>query len=217
MPKIVRMIAQVDVEKCTGCDLCNRVCPTAAFTLRPRRPDEPGKSKRVVELIDNACLNAQRCIELCPDDALTMIELDEPFEVGVDPSQADQEKIKELCAKAGYPPELQPCVCTKTSMAEMAAAILLGADTMEKVSLATGARTGCSELCMHPMLRLLEGAGYGDAPKVNRGYQWYPSTTTLFEHANADGTFPAELTEAYPGYPINSELVDLIRTMESGK
>ena len=187
MAKIVRMVVEVDVEKCTGCNQCTRACPTAAFTLRDRLPGEQGLdgehklSRKIVELNAAACLNAQRCLEFCPDDALRMIELAEPFTVGTDISLVDRAALEALCAKAGFAPEVAACSCTGTTVGEMAAAVLLGADTPEKLSLATGARVGCSEICMHPFLSVLAAAGYADAPKaVDKGYQWYARTATLF-------------------------------------
>lgn len=210
MSKIVRMVVEIDVEKCTGCDQCTRSCPTAAFTLRERLPSEPGKSRKIVELNAAACLNAQRCLEFCMDDALKMVELPEPFEVGTDVSKVDRAAIKALCAKAGFAPSVPACVCTGTTVGEMAAAVLLGADTPEKLSLATGARTGCSEICMHPFLAVLAAAGHGDAPKaVNKGYQWYSKTASLFEHVGADGRYPQELLDAYPEYRLQEELAGL--------
>jgi Fe-S-cluster-containing hydrogenase component 2 len=218
MSKIVRMVAKVDAQKCTGCNLCLRVCPTAAFVARNRLPSEPGRSRMIVELNEAACYNAQRCIELCPDDALEMVELEEPFEIGTDMSQVDPAAIKALCAKAGFSPNLKACVCTGTSMAEMAAAILLGADTPEKLSLATGARTGCSEICMHPFLAILAAAGHADAAKItDKAYQWYGTAGTLFEHVGPDGTFPPELLETYKEYRLDRELADLARLRQVRK
>jgi Fe-S-cluster-containing hydrogenase component 2 len=211
MPKIVRMVVEVLEEQCTGCDLCSKVCPTAAFTLRDRRPDEPGKSKKIVELDADGCYNAQRCLELCPHDALRMVELDKAFSVGLDMSSIDQAAVDALCAKTGIPSMAPVCPCTGTTMGEMAAAILQGADTPEKVSLATGVRTGCSELCMHPLLTLLAVAGHADAPKYPKGYQWYGAVPTLFQHVGADGRLPKELTDKYPEYHLNQEIADLGR------
>jgi NAD-dependent dihydropyrimidine dehydrogenase PreA subunit len=204
------MVVEIDVEKCTGCDQCTRSCPTAAFTLRDRLPSEPGKSRKIVELDKSACLNAQRCLEFCLDDALRMVELEEPFEVGIDASKVDEAAIDALCAKAGFAASVPACVCTGTTVGEMAAAVLLGADTPEKLSLATGARTGCSEICMHPFLAVLAAAGHADAPKaVNKGYQWYSKTATLFEQLGADGKYPQDLLNDFPEYRLQQELADL--------
>lgn len=212
MAKIVRMVAEVLVDKCTGCSLCARVCPTSAFVVRDRLPDEPGRSRKIVELDEAACYNAQRCLEICPEDAIVMHELAEPFEVSTDRSLVDAAAIEALCAKTGYHVEMAPCLCTLTTMGEMAAAVLLGADTPEKVSLATGVRTGCSEICMHPLLALLAAAGHADAaPNPANGYQWYAKAATMFDNLEPDGSVPDWLEQAYPGFSVRQELADMAK------
>jgi ferredoxin len=206
------MVAEVDVEKCTGCSLCARVCPTSAFVVRDRLADEPGRSRKIVELDGAACYNAQRCLEICPEDAIRMLELDTPFEVATDRALVDQAELEALCAKAGYPADLAACLCTLTTVGEMAAAVLLGADTPEKVSLATGARTGCSEICMHPLLAVLAAAGHADAPpNPPNGYQWYAKAATLFDNLGPDGSVPDWLEAAYPGFSVRQELADMAK------
>src|SRR3569623_2055541 len=74
LAKIVRMVAEVLVDKCTGRSLCARVCPTSAFVVRDRLADEPGRSRKIVELDAAGCYNAQRCLEICPEDAIRMLE-----------------------------------------------------------------------------------------------------------------------------------------------
>lgn len=210
MPRYVTMVAEIIDEKCTGCDLCIKVCPTLALRLRDRRADEPGRGKKIAEIEEGACYNVQNCLEICPHDAILMRELEKPFEVKTDVSQVDPQAIEALCAKAGFPPATMVCYCTGTTMAEMAAAILLGADSPEKVSLATGARTGCAELCIHALLSLLHAAGHGDVPRnPANGYQWYGMCGTLFSNLGPDGTLPAALAETFKNYPVNRELSDM--------
>ena len=50
MPKRVRMAAQIVAEKCTGCLLCEQVCPTVAIGMRPRLPSEPGAGRNIAIL-----------------------------------------------------------------------------------------------------------------------------------------------------------------------
>src|SRR5205823_4173009 len=152
-------------DNCTGCSLCVYVCPTVALEMQPRPDDEPGPSRKLAILNESACYNSQACLEICPDEAIVMRRLDEPFEVGVDPADADPDMITALCMQAGLLPEMRVCFCTETTAAELAAAILLGADTPETLALATGARTGCNEICQQPTLRLLSITGHGDAPR----------------------------------------------------
>lgn len=54
----------LDKEKCTGCQLCIRVCSTKAIEFIP---DE----KKVKIFISRCCFCAQ-CIEICPHNALSM-------------------------------------------------------------------------------------------------------------------------------------------------
>ena len=211
MPKIVRMVVEVIDELCTGCNLCSRVCPTAAFTLRDRLSSEAGTSRMIVELDHAACYNAQRCLEVCPHEALLMKSLDEPFTVGTDLGTLDNAAVDALCAKTGIPAAAPVCPCTGTTMGELAAAILQGAHTPEKLSLATGVRTGCSELCMHPVLVILAAAGHADAPKYPKGYQWYAAAPSLFQHVGADGKLPQALKDRYPEYRLDEEIADLAR------
>jgi ferredoxin len=206
------MVAQIIPEKCTGCRLCEQVCPTVAIGMRDRLPEEPGKGRKIAILEPEACYNAQACVEICPDDAIEMIELAEPFDVGFDQSTVDEEAVKALCRQAGYGRTMQICVCTDTKAGEIAAAIIGGAHSPEAVSLATGARTGCVELCMQPILHLLACAGHGDAPKnPKNGFQWYGKSATLWEQFGPDGSLPDAIRDAYPEYPLDKELGDMAR------
>ena len=211
MPKRVRMVAEILSDKCTGCRLCEQVCPTVAITMRDRRDDEPGPGRRVAELDGTICYNAQTCFEICPDDAIEMHVLPEPFDVELDRTGVTEEQIAALCAKVGYPPGRTICLCTDTTAGELAAAVLKGANTPDAISRMTGARTGCVELCLQPVIEFALAAGDGDAPKnPKNGYQWYGRSVTLFEKAGPEG-FPKELVDAYPAYPLDRELVDLAR------
>lgn len=211
MPKQVRLVAKIITENCTGCRLCEQVCPTVAIGMRPRGPDEPGKSRNIAELDAAACYNAQGCLELCDDDAIEMVELEEPFDVGFGiQDKVDSDAVKALCKKAGYSPAMRICVCTDTSAGDIAAAVIDGADTPEGISLATAARTGCQELCLQPMLRILAKAGHTDIPRNPKtGFQWYGDSAILWDQIQADGTMPEALKEHYPHYPIETEFADM--------
>jgi ferredoxin len=207
MGKIVTMVASVIGGNCTGCSLCVFVCPTVALSLRARTDEEPGPGRRIAELDAAACYNSQNCLEICPDEAIVMERLDQPFEVGFDASVADPDEVLNLCLRAGLLPDQRVCYCTETDADELAAAILAGADSPERLSLATGARTGCTEICHHPVMRLLEAAGHGDAPlNPPRGFQWYGITGRLIDRAADDGTIEEGFAEDYPAYPIQKDL-----------
>lgn len=55
-----------DREKCTGCKLCVRICPTRAIEFIP-------EDKKVKVFISRCCFCAQ-CVDICPVDALAMTD-----------------------------------------------------------------------------------------------------------------------------------------------
>jgi len=85
--------------------------------------------------------------------------------------------------------------------------VLNGAHTPEAVSLATGARTGCTELCHQPIVALLAAAGHGDLPhNPPRGFQWYGIAARAVDMVGDDGMAPAEMLQQYAQYPLASDL-----------
>ena len=126
------------------------------------------------------CRGCGNCEQRCPSFAITMKPLDTPFTVKVEVSQSDPKMIKELCDRAHLHPESVVCFCTTTRAEEIAAAVLQGARTPEEVSLRTGARTGCSVLCIQPIFRLLEAARVSfDQPCVSD--VWYKTTPQIWD------------------------------------
>ncbi|MET0909014.1 MAG: (2Fe-2S)-binding protein [Ilumatobacteraceae bacterium] len=200
------MVAEIVAENCTGCALCVYVCPTVALTLRDRRDGEPGTHRRIAELAEADCYNAQNCLEICPDEAILMHPLAEPFTVGTDAAAADADAVRALCRSAGIGTKQLICMCAETTGEELAAAVLGGAHTPEAISLATGARTGCTELCHQPILQLLAAAGHGDLPRnPARGFQWYGLAARALDLVDGD-TVPGELLDAYAQYPLASDV-----------
>lgn len=177
--KRVTIMAQVDPDICTGCRACEKVCPVYSIHVTD-------KKAKVTELDCRGCAN---CADRCPFHAITMVKRAEPFTVGVDVSQFDQEKIAELCRKAHFNPEQILCYCTAVRAEEVAAAILGGADTPEKISSQTGIRTGCTIECIQPILRLLTAADIPLNPDPD-GWQWYGETVTAW-------TMPETVKEKY--------------------
>lgn len=215
MAKRVTMVAKIVEDSCTGCNKCVLTCPTVAISMRPRRPDEPGPGRNIAVVQEDVCYNAQNCMELCPDDAIVMQKLEVPFEVGTTPPDVPPEKIGELCMQVGLLPDMLVCVCTDTLAGGLAAAILDGAHTPEAVARRTGARTGCTEICLDPILRLLAAAGHGDAPRNPRnGYQWYGIPGRLMNFVGADGQVDPELVAAYPNLRLQKDINAMLFKMD---
>lgn len=167
--RVVTLYAEVDKDKCTGCTTCEKVCPTLSIKVVDK--------KAKVDLA--TCSGCGGCQQRCPAYAITLKKRDEPIRLYVDPAKFDRRKIEELCAKARFNPEQIVCYCTETRAEEVAAAVLSGLDTPEKISRATGIRTGCKVECIQPILRILAAAGIDPAKPA--GWQWYGRTPTVFD------------------------------------
>lgn len=218
MPRRVSMVAEIIGDNCTGCRLCEQVCPTVAITMRKRKEGETGPGKNIAVMHDEHCYNIQACLEICPDEAIVMRELDEPFDVDVDVSSVDQGEMVALCKKAGLPPGMVVCPCTTTTAAELAAAVLKGASTPDKLSRMTGVRTGCSELCLQPMFDILAAGGHTEMERNPRsGFQWYGRAGDLFSVMQPDGTFSEEIEEKFKVYQPTRELKELAEANRARK
>ncbi len=198
--KQVTLAAKVDKDKCTGCKICTKVCPVLSITVENK--------KAVVNESD--CRACGNCEQRCPFYAIKMVPRETPMKIGIDVSKFDKEKIKEICTKAHFNPEQVLCYCTGVRADEVAASILAGADTPEKVSLMTGIRTGCTIECIQPILRILDAAGHELKP-VEGGWQWYGKTATAW-------TVPKDVTEKYNSrgfyFEEDKELLDDIAKID---
>ena len=125
--------ARAEAERCLGC-----------ASLPLYRPED--------------CRGCGNCEQRCPTLAIRMEPLSTPFVVKVAVSDSDPNGIADLCRRAHLHPKSIVCFCTTTRAEEIAAAILQGAKSPEQISLKTGARTGCTVLCIEPIFRLLEAA-----------------------------------------------------------
>lgn len=168
--KNVNLLAVIDKEKCIGCKTCVKVCPVLAIKMEDR----------LAIVDDEMCRGCAACEQRCPVYAISMVKREQPVVVKVDVSSVDYALIEDLCRKAKFNPEQLICYCTATRAEEIAAAIILGADSPEKLSLLTGARTGCKVECIQPLLRLLEAAGVKPQPPEG-GWQWYGKTVTVWD------------------------------------
>jgi ferredoxin len=126
------------------------------------------------------CRGCGNCEQRCPALAIKMKPLEKPFTVRVEVSQSDPRLIAELCQEAHLHPKSIVCFCTTTRAEEIGAAILQGAKTPEEISSRTGARTGCSVLCIQPIFRLLEAAKVQYARPMFPDI-WYKSVPQIWD------------------------------------
>jgi len=165
----IKLVADYDADPCTGCKLCDIVCPSGAIQMEARKP-----------VIDEAlCIGCGRCVDRCPEDIMWMKLRSEPLVTTVHPDEVDQEAVTALLEKAGIEAAMSVCVCTLTPGSEIAASIIKGAQNLEEVCAATGMRSGCGIYCVAPALRLLEAAGCDMTPPGQ--HRWYPSTLSLYD------------------------------------
>ncbi len=167
--RIVSLLAKVDLDTCIGCKICEKVCPTLSIHVTDKKAvvDEPN------------CTGCGGCEQRCPTRSITLIKRNDPYTIEFKIDEKMREAVIELCKKARFHPEQIICYCTETRAEEVAAAVLAGNDTPEKISLATGIRTGCKIECIQPILRILHAAG--KEPERPDGYQWYGMTSTVWD------------------------------------
>ncbi len=180
----LQFLAQVDEEKCTGCKLCESVCPAGAIEM----------VANMATINADRCIDCQRCIDRCnKEDAISRALRPSELIRCVDHSDVDQLQLKTLCGKAGLLPDMPICGCTRTTGKEAVAAVLKGAKTPEDVCAMTGLRAGCGIYCMTRIFQVLEACGIDvDNPPDRR---WIKLTLSL-------GDLPEEkvkqIDEVYP-------------------
>jgi len=180
----LQFLAHVDEEKCTGCKLCEGICPSGAIEMMEKKATING----------DRCIDCQRCIDRCKkENAINRVP--RPLEVikYVDHSDVDQLQLKTLCQKAGLLPDMPICGCSRTTGKETVAAILKGAKTPEDLCAMTGLRSGCGIYCVTRIFQVLEACGIElDDPPDRR---WIKLTLSL-------GDLPEEkvarIDETYP-------------------
>ena len=205
--RIVTMRVKVDVGLCTGCSTCERVCPTLSIRVgedliaevdeltclgcsncQDRCPEYavklvPLKESQVLE-VDWTQLPYKEIVEMCRMAHMNPVEVI-CFSTGTQGRGLPAAEVRSLATGQLYTGNqalnlgLVDELGGLDTAREVAASILLGADTPEKISRQTGIRTGCGVECIQPILRLLTAAGIklGEAP----GYQWYGLTPTIWD------------------------------------
>lgn len=190
------------------------------------------ETSAIIEITDEKCVGCQRCVNVCPSDALAMsgrlAVLDEPKCVGcfkcveachpydaisiksnpdpqvltVPEADYDQPAVDDLCAKARLTPDAIVCICTQTTAAEISAAIVNGVHEPEELCLATGVRAKCGMWCVAPTMRLLQAHGV----TIERS----PKDQRLYTDGSgteiAIWTISDEVAEKYPEYRLKENL-----------
>jgi Fe-S-cluster-containing hydrogenase component 2 len=180
----VYLLAKVDRTRCIGDRICENVCPTGAIRMVGKKAVIDGEK----------CAACLKCIDYCGKEAIRMVPRPEPVLLSADPSEVDQDQLRELCQRAHLELDDVICPCTATRAREVGAAILQGARTPEDVSIRTGVRTACGMWCMALVQELLRAHGLEMTPP--KGYHWYDVDTALWN-------VPDEVARKYPEYRLD--------------
>lgn len=150
------------------------------------------------KVFSKKCLACPNCRDICPENAIKHVLRSVPLRLGVDPTEVDQNQLRELCLKAHLHPHQWLCMCGGIRVREGAAAVLKGAKTPEEIALMTGARSGCTVYCFQTSLRLLKAHGVEIKPPA-KGHRWYDSSQTCWD-------VPEEVIKKYPGHFLKEDL-----------
>lgn len=61
-------IASVDEELCSGCGICEKICPYGAIEMTTETKD--GKTKRLSKVLEGVCKGCGSCVSACPSGAI---------------------------------------------------------------------------------------------------------------------------------------------------
>lgn len=76
-------IIQINSEKCIGCGLCRKDCPTGNLLIENKK----------AKVISQDCIMCGHCVAICPKAAVSMTGFDEPPEEIKDPSVLDPQLL----------------------------------------------------------------------------------------------------------------------------
>ena len=186
--------ASVYADKCTGCTICVKVCPTIAIDMHDK----------LAVIDEHQCFGCHACEQACPFDAISMVSTREvtdprtavsvvrpPWTIGDDAPTVNDEAASDLCVRAGLHPDQPLCVCVEELRARKVAAMVLDSSTRpDLLALATGLRSGCTFLCISGLVRMLDAAGFGAETPPGNNWNWYPGCPTQFD-------LPADLDKRY--------------------
>jgi Fe-S-cluster-containing hydrogenase component 2 len=197
-------VIEITDENCVGCKRCVNVCPSDALAMQGR-----------LAVVDQPkCVGCFKCVEACaPYNAISVVADPDPKVLTVPSEQYQQPAVEELCGSARLACDAIVCVCTGTTAAEIAAAIVDGAREPEELTLATGVRSKCGMWCLTPTMRLLNAAGV-HLERSDKDHRLYP------DGAGTDvaiWTVSDEVADKYPEYRIreNRAAVDDGRSLNS--
>lgn len=186
-------VVAINDDNCVGCQRCVNVCPSGALSMNGPLSvvDEP------------KCVGCFKCVEACqPYNAISIKGSPDPRVLTVPDEAYDHPAVDELCTKARLTPDTVVCICTRTSAAEIAAAILNGVHDVEELCLATGVRAKCGMWCVAPTIRLLHEHGVEiERPAGDRRLYADGSGRDV-----AIWTIPDEVAEKYPEYRLKENL-----------
>src|ERR1700747_1413194 len=180
-------IVQISDDACVGCRRCVNVLPSDALAM----------DGKLAVLEDSKCVGCFKCVEACiPYNAISVRRDPNPRQLGLSQEWSDRPQVHELCAKARFDPQQAICMCTSTTAAEVAAAIIDGVREPEELTLATGVRAKCGMWCLAPTMRLLAAHGIeiDRSPRDHRIYCDGGGTDV------AIWTIPALVRDRHPGY-----------------
>lgn len=185
----VTAVVQITDEKCVGCRRCTQVCPSGALEMEGR----------LARLDESKCVGCFKCVEACiPYDAISIRSAPDPRVLSTATDETNKSLVETLCAKARFKADARICVCTGTTAAEVAAAIVDGVHEPEELALATGVRSKCGMWCLAPTMRLLEAHGIA-VERSSKDHRIYPdgagSETAIW-------TISDEVADKYPEYRV---------------